>query len=317
MSIPNELCLSSTDFKFKDQLGKYEGKVRDVYDLGDKLAIITTDRISAFDHILPKAIPFKGQVLNLTAAYFLNKVKDIVPTWLIDTPDPNVAIGWKCVPIKIEMVVRGYLAGHAWRVYNAGERSICGVVLPEGMKQNQAFEQAIITPTTKASEGHDEDISISALRKLGLVTDELLDEMCSISLQLYARGFEMAAERGLILVDTKYEFGLLNGSLCLMDEIHTPDSSRYFIEEHYFDQLYKDEPQIQLSKEFVREWLIQNGFQGLEDQKIPDMPDDFVNHVSARYIELYEKLTGHKFIKSDENVSINDRIRMNMSQYLV
>lgn len=317
MSSANDICLSSTDFNFKYQQGKYEGKVRDVYDLGDKLLIITTDRISAFDHILPKPIPYKGQVLNLTAAYHLNKVRDIVPVWLTGTPDPNVAIGWKCEPIKIEMVVRGYLAGHAWRLYNSGQRSICGVTMPDGMKQNQSFDQAIITPTTKAEHGHDEDISIAELRKLKLISDDLLDEMTKISLQLYSRGFEIAAERGLILVDTKYEFGLLNGSLCLMDEIHTPDSSRYYIEEHYFDLLYKDQPQIQLSKEFVREWLIENGFQGLEGQKMPFMPDSFVGHVSNRYIDLYERITGLKFERPDDGISIEPRIRANLSEYLV
>lgn len=317
MSIANDICLSRTDFKFKYQQGKYEGKVRDVYDLGDKLLIITTDRISAFDHILPKPIPYKGQVLNLTAAYHLNKVRDIVPVWLNGTPDPNVAIGWKCEPIKIEMVVRGYLAGHAWRLYNSGQRSICGVAMPDGMKQNQSFDQAIITPTTKAEHGHDEDISLDELRKLKLISDDLLDEMAKISLQLYSRGFEIAAERGLILVDTKYEFGLLNGALCLMDEIHTPDSSRYYIEEHYFDLLYKDQPQIQLSKEFVREWLIVNGFQGLDGQKMPFMPDSFVGHVSNRYIDLYERITGLKFDRPAEGISIESRIRANLSEYLV
>lgn len=317
MSLVNDYCLSSTNLKFKNQEGKYEGKVRDVYDLGNKLAIITTDRISAFDHILPRPIPYKGQVLNLTAAYHLNKVRDIVPVWLIDTPDPNVAIGWKCDPVKIEMVVRGYLAGHAWRLYKSGHRSICGVPMPDGMKQNQAFDQAIITPTTKADHGHDEDISLDAIRKSKLISDDLLDEMSKIALQLYARGFEMAAERGLILVDTKYEFGLLNGSLCLMDEIHTPDSSRYFIEEHYFDLLYKDQPQIQLSKEFVREWLIENEFQGLEGQKMPDMPESLVSDVSKRYIDLYERLTGLKFIKPEGAISIESRIKTNLSEYLV
>ena len=310
-----QVSLLSTDFKFKNQKGKYKGKVRDVYDLGDQLIIITTDRISAFDHILSRPIPYKGQVLNQIAAHFLNAVKDICKVWLIECPDPNVSVGYKCKPIPIEMVVRGYLAGHALREYSSGKRILCGVALDEGLKENQKFNQPIITPTTKASAGHDEDISIANIRVKKIVTDDVLDKMCNTAFQLFERGTQMAADRGLILVDTKYEFGLIDNDLVLMDEIHTPDSSRYFEKEAYYENFQNGSPQVQLSKEFVREWLMAHGFQGKEDQIMPEMPDLFVWHTSDRYIDLYERISGKPFQKPSPEQSISDRISQNLSNY--
>ncbi|MBK9108157.1 MAG: phosphoribosylaminoimidazolesuccinocarboxamide synthase [Saprospiraceae bacterium] len=312
---PENYCLQYTHFNFKNQTHKYTGKVRDVYDIGDQLIVITTDRISAFDHILPRPIPFKGQVLNQIAAYFLNELKSIIDTWLIETPDPNVSVGWKCDPIKIEMVVRGYLTGHAWRVYQSGQRILCGEKLEEGMVQNQAFQKPLITPTTKAAAGHDLDISLSEIRKSRIVSDLILDQMTDVALKLFDAGTQLAAQRGLILVDTKYEFGLRNGKLCLMDEIHTPDSSRYFENEAYLQLLNEGKPQKQLSKEFVREWLISNGFQGLEDQLMPEMSDGFVWHTSERYIELFEKITGQEFKQIQTGMSIEERLFQNLKNY--
>jgi len=292
--------LDKTNFKFKNQTAYYKGKVRDVYTIGDKLLVmIASDRISAFDVVLPRGIPYKGQVLNQIAEQFLNATKDIVPNWLLSTPHPNVSIGKMCQPFKVEMVVRGYLAGHAARTYNSGLRTLCGVTLPEGLKENDKLPQPIITPTTKASEGHDEDISREEIIKQGIVSKEHYEQLEKYTLALYARGQEIANKMGLILVDTKYEFGLYNGEITLMDEIHTPDSSRYFYKEGYEERQQKGEEQKQLSKEFVRRWLIENGFQGKEGQSIPGMSDEWVNEISNRYIELYEKVTGKKFIKAN------------------
>lgn len=287
-----------TKFSFPKQQSFYKGKVRDVYNIDNRyLVVVTTDRISAFDFILPKPIPYKGAVLNQIAAAFLNATKDIVPNWLIATPDARVGIGHYCQPIPIEMVIRGYLAGHAWREYKAGKRILCGVSLPEGLKENDCLPKPIITPATKNSEGHDEDISREEIIKNGIVkeADYLLLEKYTKA--LFQRGTEMAAERGLILVDTKYEFGKKHDAIYLIDEIHTPDSSRYFYAEGYEERQKRGEVQKQLSKEFVRQWLISKGFQGLEGQKMPDMPDEFVQTVSERYIELYEQITGKVFNK--------------------
>lgn len=304
------------EFTFPNQTSFYKGKVRDVYGIGaDKLLMITSNRISAFDVILPKSIPYKGQVLNQIAAYFLHATKDIVPNWLIANPDPNAAFGLKCTPIPIEMVIRGYVAGHLSREYKAGKRTICGVALPDGLKENQKLPQPIITPTTKASEGHDEDISVEEIIEKGIVSKELMDELCEITYKLYDRGQEMANERGLILVDTKYEFGIVNGKITLMDEIHTPDSSRYFYANTYQELLNKDLPQKQLSKEFVREWLIANNFQGKEGQSIPEIPDSFVEEISERYILLYEEITGKSFERLSQT-EINNRIFNNILNFL-
>ena len=289
-------------FELPEQTNFYSGKVRDVYTIKNKwLVMISSNRISAFDVILPKLIPYKGQVLNQIAAYMLDATKDICPNWLLQTPAPNVAVGKKCEPILVEMVVRGNLTGHAWRTYSSGERELCGVTLPEGMKENDFFPSPIITPSTKATEGHDEDISKKDIIKKGLVTADDYKTMEEFSLQLFARGKDIAAKRGLILVDTKYEFGKLNDEsdgyrICLMDEIHTPDSSRYFYAEGYEERQIKNEKQKQLSKEFVREWLIENNFMGKQGQTVPDMNDEWVQTISDRYIELYEKLIGEKFI---------------------
>jgi len=303
-------------FEFPNQTSFYKGKVRDVYGIGtDKLLMITSNRISAFDVILPKSIPFKGQVLNQIAAYFLNATRDIVPNWLLSNPDPNAAFGVKCTPIPIEMVIRGYVAGHLSREYKAGKRKICGVVLPEGLKENQKLPSPIITPTTKASEGHDEDISIEEIIQKGIVSKELMDELCNITYKLFERGQEMAKERGLILVDTKYEFGIVDGKITLMDEIHTPDSSRYFYANTYLDLLDHNLPQKQLSKEFVREWLIANNFQGKEGQEIPEMPDTFIEEISERYILLYEEITGKTFERFSQS-EINNRIFNNILNFL-
>lgn len=292
--------LDRTEMKLPGQTAYYKGKVRDVYTIhGKYLVMIASDRISAFDVVLPRGIPFKGQVLNQIAAQFLEATRDIVPNWLISSPHPAVSIGHLCEPFKVEMVVRGYLAGHAARTYASGLRTLCGVTLPEGLKENDKLPQPIITPTTKASEGHDEDISREEIIRQGIVSEEHYRQLEAYTLALYKRGQEIANKMGLILVDTKYEFGLLNGKICLMDEIHTPDSSRYFYLEGYDDRQRKGEEQKQLSKEFVRRWLIENGFQGKEGQSVPAMSDEWVNEISARYIELYEKVTGKKFIKAD------------------
>lgn len=304
--------IKETNFQFSNQKGLYKGKVRDVYNINDeKLVMVVSDRISAFDCILPKAIPFKGQVLCQIAAYFLEATKNEVPNWLEIVPDPNVMVGKICKPVKVEMVIRGYLAGHAWREYNSGKRILCGVELPERMKENDKFPKPIITPSTKADEGHDEDISREEILKQGLVPETDYIKMEEYTHKLFAIGTEMAKNQGLILVDTKYEFGYYDGEITLMDEIHTPDSSRYFYAEGYQERQEKGEKQKQLSKEFVREWLMANGFQGKEGQKMPDMPDSFVNEVTERYIELFEKITGKKFEKADTNNILN-RIEKNV-----
>ncbi|MCE3225707.1 MAG: phosphoribosylaminoimidazolesuccinocarboxamide synthase [Bacteroidetes bacterium] len=292
--------LDKTNFTFKNQTAYYKGKVRDVYTINGKtLVMIASDRISAFDVVLPRGIPYKGQVLNQIAEQFLNATRDIVPNWLLSSPHPNVSIGKMCQPFKVEMVVRGYLAGHAARTYNSGLRTLCGVTLPEGLKENDKLPAPIITPTTKASEGHDEDISREEIIKQGIVSKEHYEQLEKYTLALYARGQEIANKMGLILVDTKYEFGLFNGEITLMDEIHTPDSSRYFYKEGYEERQQKGEEQKQLSKEFVRRWLIENGFQGKEGQTVPAMSDAWINEISDRYIELYEKVTGKKFVKAN------------------
>ena len=309
-------ALTKSNFNFSGQESVYHGKVRDVHHLGDKLLVmVASDRISAFDHILPKGIPFKGQVLNQVATMFLDATSDIVPNWLIATPDPNVAVGHACDPIRVEMVIRGYLAGHSAREYKKGKRVLCGVDLPEGMKENDKFPVPIITPATKAEEGHDEDISREEILSQGIVEEEIYIQLENITRKLFERGTQMAAERGLILVDTKYEFGLLDGKVVLIDEIHTPDSSRYFYADGYEERQAKGLAQRQLSKEFVRQWLIENGFQGLEGQKMPNMPDSFVQTISERYIELYEKITGKEFVESD-TTNIQKRIEDNVGQYL-
>ena len=302
--------LDKTNYQFKNQSAFYKGKVRDVYTINHNiLVMIASDRISAFDVVLPNGIPYKGQVLNQIAAQFLNATKDIVPNWLISSPHPNVSIGKMCEPFKIEMVVRGYLAGHAARTYQSGLRNICGVTLPEGLKENDKLPFPIITPTTKASKGHDEDISKEEIIKQGIVSKEHYELLEKYSLAIYARGQEISNKMGLILVDTKYEFGLFNNQIHLMDEIHTPDSSRYFYLEGYDERQSKGIEQKQLSKEFVRKWLIENGFQGKDGQVIPEMNEQWINQISARYIELFEKVTGHKFIKSNYN-QINKDVEM-------
>lgn len=295
--------ITATNFNFPKQKSIYKGKVRDVYNIDGKyLVMVASDRISAFDVVLPRGIPYKGQVLNLIASKFLNATKDIVPNWLIGTPHPNVSVGKMCEPFKVEMVIRGYLAGHAARTYNSGKRVLCGVTLPEGLKENDKLPEPIITPTTKASEGHDEDISREEILKQGIVEEKYYVQLEKYTRALYQRGQEIANKMGLILVDTKYEFGLYNGEVTLMDEIHTPDSSRYFYKEGYEERQKKGEEQKQLSKEFVRRWLIENGFQGKEGQTVPTMNDAWVNEISERYIELYEKVTGDKFVRhSSEN----------------
>ncbi len=309
-------ALTSNSFQFKGQTKVYNGKVRDVYTLENGLLVmVASDRISAFDHILPKGIPYKGQVLNQVATLFLDATKDIVPNWLIATPDPSVAIGHACEPIRIEMVIRGYLAGHAAREYKAGKRVLCGVDLAEGLKENDRLPAPIITPATKAEEGHDEDISREDILARGLVDPKIYAQMEAYTRALFERGTQMAAARGLILVDTKYEFGLRNGEVILIDEIHTPDSSRYFYAEGYEERQAKGKAQKQLSKEFVRQWLIENGFQGLEGQQMPEMPDAFVQTISERYIELYERITGQAFEKAATS-DIVARIEQNVNAYL-
>lgn len=295
-------AIVKTDFNFPGQKSKYIGKVRDVYDINnDILIVVVTDRISAFDVVLPKGIPYKGQVLNQIAAKFLDETADIVPNWKISVPDPMVTAGVKCEPFKVEMVIRGYLSGHAWREYKSGKRSICGEVMPEGMIENDKFPRPIVTPTTKAVVGHDEDISKEEIIAENLVSEEDYNQLEQFTLKLFERGTEIAAKMGLILVDTKYEFGKKDGKIYLIDEIHTPDSSRYFYKEGYDERQQKDQPQKQLSKEFVREWLMANGFQGLEGQQVPEMTDDIISSISERYIELFENITGDKFVRSDVN----------------
>lgn len=311
----NPSAFSGTEFNFNGVQHIYHGKVRDVYDFGDQLIMIATDRISAFDHILPRPIPYKGQVLNQLAKHFLEATADIVPNWLQATPDPCVSAGIKATPVKLEMVIRAYLCGHAWRLYKSGIRTICGVNMPEGLKENDKFPVPIITPSTKASEGHDMDISVGEILDQQIVSQDVWDTLADYTQLLFQRGTEMAAERGLLLVDTKYEFGIVDGKIILIDEIHTPDSSRYFFADGYELRQSKGENQPQLSKEFVREWLIANGFQGLEGQSIPDMPDELINEISARYIQLYEMITGKDFIKSD-NSDIRSRIEKNVTSYL-
>ncbi|MBC7381450.1 MAG: phosphoribosylaminoimidazolesuccinocarboxamide synthase [Bacteroidia bacterium] len=291
-------ALTGTNFTFPDQQNFYKGKVRDVYNINNRyLAMVASDRISAFDVIMPEPIPFKGQVLNQIAEHFLNLTKHLVPNWYISSPDPNVTIGHYCAPVKVEMVIRGYLAGHAWRKYKSGSRTICGVVMPEGMRENDAFPEPIITPTIKASEGHDEDVSRDGIFSLGLASEKDYLVLEDYTRKLFAFGSDYAKKQGLILVDTKYEFGIKDGQIMLMDEIHTPDSSRYFYADTYEEIQAKDQQQRQLSKEFVRQWLIENNFQGLEGQTAPVFTEAFINTVSERYIELYEKITGNKFIK--------------------
>ncbi len=308
--------IKNTNFQFPGQLSVYNGKVRDVYTLeNDLVVMVASDRISAFDHILTKGIPYKGQVLNQIATIFLDATKDIVPNWLLASPDPTVSVGLKCEPIRVEMVIRGYLSGHAAREYKAGRRTICGVEMPEGMKENDRFPEPIITPTLKADAGHDEDISREEIIANNYVPKDIYEQLEGYTRALFPRGTEMAKERGLLLVDTKYEFGLKDGKIYLIDEIHTPDSSRYFYADGYEERQAKGEDQKQLSKEFVRQWLIENGFQGLEGQTIPDMPEDFVNLVTERYIELFEKISGRKFEKAD-NSNITERIQKNVETYL-
>ena len=307
--------IKETNFQFPNQQDFYRGKVRDIYYFSDLLVMVASDRISAFDVVLPKAIPFKGQVLNQIAAKFLKATSDIVPNWITSSPDPNVSVGLKCQPYAVEMVIRGYLAGHAWREYKAGKRMLCGVALPDGLKENDRLPSPIITPTTKAMEGHDEDISRKDILAQGIVVESEYKQLEAYTQALFARGTEMAATQELILVDTKYEFGKLNSEIILIDEIHTPDSSRYFYKKGYEERQQSGETQKQLSKEFVRQWLIENGFQGKEGQAIPEMTDEVVNSISERYIELFEKVTGESFHK-DGNQNTLERIETNISTYL-
>ena len=310
-------ALTSTSFNFPGQTGVYHGKVRDVYNLGDKLVMVATDRISAFDVILPEGIPYKGQMLSQIAARFLDATTDICPNWKLATPDPMVTVGVFCEGFPIEMIVRGYLCGSAWRAYKSGVREICGVKLPEGMRENEKFPTPIITPTTKAEIGeHDADISKEDILARGLATPEEYALLEKYTLALFQRGTEIAAKRGLILVDTKYEFGKRDGKIYLIDEIHTPDSSRYFYAEGYEERQAKGERQRQLSKEFVREWLMENGFQGKEGQQVPEMTDEIVNSITDRYIELYEHITGEKFQKAEDCSDVAARIEKNVTEYL-
>jgi len=309
-------AITSTSFSFAGLTSVYNGKVRDVYTINNQfLVMVATDRISAFDFILPRGIPYKGQVLNQIAGKFLDTTSELVPNWKIASPDPNVTVGHLAEPIKVEMVIRGYLTGHAWRVYKSGRREICAVPMPDGMKEHDRFPEPLITPATKAEEGHDEDISREEILERGLVTEtdyKLLEQYTRI---LFQRGTEVAAEKGLILVDTKYEFGIKDGKIMLIDEIHTPDSSRYFYSDGYEERQRNNEGQKQLSKEFVREWLMERNFQGLPGQVMPDMPDQFVNQVSDRYIELYETITGERFQKVDYS-NVLDRIKQNVDAFL-
>ena len=309
-------AIVKTDFNFPGQTSHYVGKVRDVYNINDEyLVMVVSDRISAFDVVLPKGIPFKGQVLNQIAAGFLDATADILPNWKIAVPDPMVTVGHKCEPFKVEMVIRGYLSGHAWREYKAGRRTICGVEMPEGMVENQKFPQPIITPTTKAAEGHDEDISKEEIIAQGIVSKDEYEQLEAYTRAIFQRGTEIAAKMGLILVDTKYEFGKKDGKIYLMDEIHTPDSSRYFYAEGYQERLEAGLKQKQLSKEFVREWLMANGFQGQEGQQVPEMTQEIVDGITERYIELYEHITGEKFVKEATD-DIAARIEKNVTEYL-
>jgi len=309
------MAIQGTNFNLPKQTGFYKGKVRDVYYLeGNKMAVVVTDRISAFDVILPAPIPYKGQILNQIAWHFLQATKDIVPNWAESNPHPNITIGKQCQPFAVEMVIRGYLTGHAYREYAQGKRMLCGVSMPENMKENDPFPTPIITPTTKAKEGHDEDISKEEIITKGIVSKELYEQLEQYTRALYQKGSEMAKERGLILVDTKYEFGLFEGNVYLIDEIHTPDSSRYFYAENYQDNQNKGVPQRQLSKEFVRQWLIENGFQGKDGQKVPEMTEQVVKGISARYIELYEKVTGNTFTLSSQ--SSEENIKEALLKYL-
>jgi phosphoribosylaminoimidazole-succinocarboxamide synthase len=309
--------ITKTNFNFPNQTNLYKGKVRDVYTINDDILImIATDRISAFDHVLPKGIPYKGQVLNQIAAKFLKDTEDIVQNWMIDTPDPSVTVGKKCNPFKVEMVIRGYLTGHAWREYKSGKRLLCGVPMQDGMKENQKFTNPIITPTTKAEVGHDEDISREEILSSGLVNENDYILLEKYTRELFQRGTEIAEKMGLILVDTKYEFGKdSNGEITLIDEIHTPDSSRYFHLESYKENFDNGNSQKQLSKEFVREWLIENGFQGKEGQSIPEMSEEYCNSVAERYIELFEKITGDNFKKENVN-DVYNRVESNILNYL-
>ncbi len=309
------IALTSTKYNFPNQTNYYKGKVRDVYSVGEYLVMIVSDRISAFDVVLPRGIPYKGQVLNQLAHHFMKATEDIVPNWIIASPDPNVTIGLKCETFKVEMVIRGYLAGHAAREYKAGKRILCGVKLPEGLKENDKLPEPIITPSTKASEGHDEDISREEIIKQGIVSEEDYLQLEKYTRAIFQRGTEMAAEQGLILVDTKYEFGKKDGKIYLIDEIHTPDSSRYFYKDGYEERQAKGEEQKQLSKEFVRQWLIAGGFQGKEGQTIPTMSDEFVDSVTERYIELYEKVSGKKFERNTSE-NIEKRIEENVLRWL-
>jgi len=305
-----------TDFEFPGQKDVYHGKVRDVYNINDELLVmIASDRISAFDIVLPRAIPYKGQVLNQIASKFLNATADIVPNWKTASPDPMVTVGKYCNPFPVEMIIRGYLTGSSWRTYKTGARAICGVPVPDGLKEHQRFPEPIVTPTTKATEGHDEDISEEEIIKQGLVSQEDYAKLKDYTIRLFQRGSEIAAEKGLILVDTKYEFGKVGDQIYLIDEIHTPDSSRYFYADKYEERFAKGEPQKQLSKEFVREWLMENGFQGKEGQQMPEMTDEFVNSVSERYIELYEQVTGEKFNRVP-TAGVLDRIEKNINDFL-
>lgn len=308
--------ISKTNFHFTGQKSVYHGKVRDVYNIADQyLVMVATDRISAFDVVLPKAIPFKGQVLNQIACKFMAMTKDVVPNWMIDQPDPNVTVGYKCEPFKVEMVIRGYLAGHAWRLYNSGKREICGVSLPEGLIENDKLPQPIITPTTKAAVGHDMDISKEEILSKGLISQNEYEQLEDYTRKLFKIGSEWAATMKLILVDTKYEFGKRNGRICLIDEIHTPDSSRYIYAEGYEERQVKGGPQRQLSKEFLRQWLIIHNFQGREGERIPEMTDEFIQEISERYIELYEKITGETFVRANTE-NIEHRIKTDVEKCL-
>ena len=309
-------AIVKTNFNFPGQTSHYVGKVRDVYGIDDKyLVMVVSDRISAFDVVLPKGIPFKGQVLNQIAAKFLDATADILPNWKIAVPDPMVTVGHKCEPFKVEMVIRGYLSGHAWREYKAGKRTICGVEMPDGMVENQKFPHPIITPTTKAAEGHDEDISKEEIIAQGIVSKEDYEKLEAYTHAIFQRGTEIAQKMGLILVDTKYEFGKKDGIIYLMDEIHTPDSSRYFYAEGYRERLEKGEKQKQLSKEFVREWLMANGFQGQEGRQVPEMTEEIVNGITERYIELYENIIGEKFEKA-QGTDVAARIEKNVTDFI-
>ena len=309
-------AITKTNFDLPGLKNLYVGKVRDVYNINDEyLIMVVSDRISAFDVVLPKGIPYKGQVLNQIASKYLDATSDIVPNWKIGTPDPMVTVGYKLEPFQVEMVIRGYLTGHAWREYKSGKRSLCGIPLPEGMKENQKFDEPIITPTTKAHEGHDEDISREEIIRSGLVSEEEYSMLEDYTRRLFQRGTEIAAAMGLILVDTKYEFGAKNGKIYLIDEIHTPDSSRYFYSDTYLDNFSRGIQPKHLSKEFVRQWLIDNGFQGKEGQKMPEMPESIVESVSDRYIELFEHITGDKFVRADAR-DVLSRIENNISNFL-